>query len=146
MGVSPSWGIMGSFKTKGNMLLLQLSCPEYHIHHMIPGQVACAPNSYAPLFLSPSPDYTHQSHLLGFGGGLAVPGEVWEDHVLDDATRSLFQSGMSQRCVDNPLMRWPWDFCWTLSSSLLTGVFPCSSALAGSVLSLRVNLHLLFSD
>lgn len=123
--------IMGSFKTKGNILLLQhLPCPECHTH-LVLWQDPCA--HHAPFFSFLSPECTHQNHLLGFGRGLAVPGEVWEDCVLDDATRSLFGSGMSQRCVENPLMRQPQDF-WTLSSGLLAGVcghwsIPWSSAI-----------------
>lgn len=64
-----------------------------------------------------------RGQLLGCGKGLVVSGDIWEDHVLDGATRSEFGNGLSLMCVEDPLPRWPWYFCWTLRSALLIRIY-----------------------
>lgn len=114
--------MVGSFKIKGNfnMLLLQLSCPERHIHHLVPWQDSCAPHSCAPTLCPLHQKRTHQRPALVLWKG---SGCAWRDlgrSRLGRCTGSEFGSGLSLRCVEDPLPRWPWDFCWTLSSALLT--------------------------
>ncbi|PKU46002.1 hypothetical protein llap_3703 [Limosa lapponica baueri] len=71
------------------------------------GRIHVPPTHMPPLHVPSTRNVLTRGQLFDCGRDLAVPGEIWEDHVLDDATRSEFESGLSLSCGEDPLPRWP---------------------------------------
>lgn len=97
--------MVGIFKMKGNsnMLLLAVVMPTVP-HTSTLGGSMCPPLICPLSMFPPWAVYSPEASFWGCGRGLAVSGEIWEDHVLDDATSNEFGSGLSLKRVEDPLL------------------------------------------